>query len=101
MGRPTAGISTRGVANAQNGIRIIVVVMNKKIMNLIQTAEQETDWQLIWLAISDSLHIFAKLIQRCPEIINDLSLQEIASFLNISPGYLSTIRKEITFSDKK
>ena len=41
------------------------------------------------------------LIQRCPGIINDLSLQEIASFLNISPGYLSTIRKEITFSNKK
>ena len=71
--------------------------MNKKIMNLIQTAEQETDLQLICY----SLRIFAKLIQRCPGIINDLSLQEIASFLNISPGYLSTIRKEITFSNKK
>ena len=75
--------------------------MNKKIMNLIQTAEQETDLQLICLAISDSLRIFAKLIQRCPGIINDLSLQEIASFLNISPGYLSRIRKAITFSNEK
>ena len=44
---------------------------------------------------------YALLLQRCPGITNHLTLQEIASFLNISPGYLSTIRKEITFSDKK
>lgn len=48
-----------------------------------------------------ALERYKLLLQRCPGIIHDLSLQDIASFLNISPGYLSTIRKEITFSDKK
>ena len=47
------------------------------------------------------LERYKLLIQRCPGITNHLTLQEIASFLNISPGYLSSIRKEITFSDKK
>ena len=41
------------------------------------------------------------LIRRCPGITKDLTIQEIASFLKISPGYLSTIRKEITFSNDK
>ena len=41
------------------------------------------------------------LIQRCPGITKDLTIQEIASFLNITPNYLSTIRKEITFSNEK
>ena len=41
------------------------------------------------------------LLRRCPGIINDLPLNVIASFLNISPSHLSNIRKEITFSNVK
>lgn len=41
------------------------------------------------------------LLRRCPGIVNDLPLNAIASFLNISPSHLSNIRKEITFSSEK
>lgn len=37
------------------------------------------------------------LMQRCPGIVNELPLNAIASFLNITPQMLSKIRKEITF----
>ena len=37
------------------------------------------------------------LMQRCPGIVELLNLQDIASFLNISPQLLSKIRKEITY----
>ena len=37
------------------------------------------------------------LMQRCPGIVWHLDLQDIASFLNITPQMLSKIRKEITF----
>ena len=37
------------------------------------------------------------LMQRCPGIVGHLDLQDIASFLNITPQMLSKIRKEITF----
>jgi len=37
------------------------------------------------------------LMQRCPGIVKHLDLQDIASFLNITPQMLSKIRKEITF----
>ena len=37
------------------------------------------------------------LIQRCPGIIEHLDLQDIASFLNVTPKTISKIRKEITF----
>lgn len=40
---------------------------------------------------------YALLMQRCPGIVNELSLSAIASFLNITPQLLSKIRKEITF----
>ena len=37
------------------------------------------------------------LMQRCPGIVQHLPLNAISSFLCITPNYLSTIRKEITF----
>ena len=33
------------------------------------------------------------LLQRCPGIVEHLDLQDLASFLCITPNYLSTIRK--------
>ena len=40
------------------------------------------------------------LMQRCPGIVKHLNLQDIASFLNVTPKTISKIRKEITFSNK-
>ena len=37
------------------------------------------------------------LMQRCPDIVEHLNLQDIASFLNVTPKTISKIRKEITF----
>ena len=37
------------------------------------------------------------LMQRCPGIVEHLALQDIASFLNVTPKTISKIRKEITF----
>ena len=41
------------------------------------------------------------LLQRCPCIVEHLDLQDLASFLCITPNYLSTIRKSITFEVQK
>ena len=41
------------------------------------------------------------LLKRCPGIVEHLALQDFASFLCITPNYLSTIRKSITFESKK
>ena len=40
---------------------------------------------------------YEMLLSRCPGIVGHLDLQDIASFLNITPQMLSKIRKEITF----
>ena len=37
------------------------------------------------------------LMQRCPGIVEHLDLQDIASFLNVTPKTISKIRKDITF----
>ena len=37
------------------------------------------------------------LLRRCPGIVHHLALQSLASFLCVTPNYLSTIRKDITF----
>ena len=37
------------------------------------------------------------LMQRCPGIVEHFNLQDIASFLNVTPKTISKIRKEITF----
>ncbi len=41
---------------------------------------------------------YEKLLQRCPGIVEHLDLQDLASFLCITPNYLSTIRKAITLA---
>jgi len=40
---------------------------------------------------------YDQLMQRCPGIVEHLDLQDIASFLNVTPKTISKIRKEITF----
>jgi len=37
------------------------------------------------------------LLQRCPGIVEHFDLQDIASFLNVTPKTISIIRKDITF----
>ena len=44
---------------------------------------------------------YRHLLERCPQVVQMLSLKDIASFLNVTPVYLSKIRKEITFSKEK
>ena len=44
---------------------------------------------------------YEQLLQRCPGIVQHLALQDLASFLCVTPNYLSTIRKDITFEAKK
>lgn len=43
---------------------------------------------------------YMDLIQRIPSILQDITLKELASYLQITPTYLSRIRKEITFGKK-
>ena len=41
------------------------------------------------------------LLKRCPGIVEHLALQDLASFLCITPQMLSKIRKEISFGAQK
>ena len=43
---------------------------------------------------------YEQLLQRCPGIVEHLALQDLASFLCITPQQLSRIRKAVTFSEK-
>lgn len=41
---------------------------------------------------------YCALLQRCPDILQKVSLKEIASYLRITPTHLSRIRKKLTFT---
>ena len=43
---------------------------------------------------------YRRPIDRCPLVVQMLSLKDIASFLNITPSYLSTLRKEMTYETR-
>ena len=47
-----------------------------------------------------SRELYELLLRRCPGIVEHLALQDIASFLNVTPKTISKIRKEITFAQK-
>ena len=53
-----------------------------RYLNLYRQSPKERYWELI---------------RRCPNILQDITLKELASYLQITPTYLSRIRKEITF----
>jgi len=41
---------------------------------------------------------YKRLLRRCPQIVQQINLKDIASFLRVTPTTISKIRKEITFS---
>ena len=41
------------------------------------------------------------LLQRCPGIVEFLALQDLASFLNVTPKTISKIRRDITFDGQE
>ena len=43
---------------------------------------------------------YRRLLDRCPQVVQMLSLKDIASFLNITPQMLSKFRREITFGQQ-
>ena len=53
-----------------------------RYLNLYRQSPKERYWELI---------------RCCPNILQDITLKELASYLQITPTYLSRIRKEITF----
>lgn len=40
---------------------------------------------------------YHRLFERCPEIVQNISLKDIASYLKVTPTTISNIRREITF----
>ena len=55
----------------------------------------------IGTTVSSVFERYEMLMQRCPGIVDHLALQDIASFLNVTPQTISKIRKEITFDSRK
>ncbi|MCM1312773.1 MAG: Crp/Fnr family transcriptional regulator [Bacteroides sp.] len=41
---------------------------------------------------------YVALLKRCPDILQHVTLKELASFLQITPTHLSRLRKELTFA---
>ena len=44
---------------------------------------------------------YHQLLKRCPQVVQMLSLKDIASFLNVHPNTISKIRRDITFENRK
>ena len=40
---------------------------------------------------------YKRLLLRCPEIVQSITLKDIASYLKVTPTTISNIRREITF----
>ena len=49
------------------------------------------------LLIADSHERYLALLRRCPGIVHDVPLKELASFIGVTQQMFSRIRKEITF----
>jgi DNA-directed RNA polymerase specialized sigma subunit len=54
------------------------------------------DDQIMEMLTLPPLERYRLLVEKSPEIINNVTLKEIASFLNVTPQHLSRIRKQKT-----
>ena len=89
-----------------------VLACNCEVLNIVFNENRELHQQLSDLLFHDvykrylDMHRlspkerYIALLKRCPDILQSISIKEIASFLNVTPTYLSRIRKEITFENK-
>ena len=89
-----------------------VMACNCEVLNKVFNEKRELHQQLSDLLFHDvykrylDMHRlspkerYIALLKRCPDILQSISIKEIASFLNVTPTYLSRIRKEITFENK-
>ena len=89
-----------------------VMACNCEVLNKVFNEKRELHQQLSDLLFHDvykrylDMHRlspkerYIALLKRCPDILQSISIKEIASFLNVTPTYLSRIRKEITFDNK-
>ena len=102
----------------QSDVTIIAETQSEVYLIDGETLKQlyETDLKLKDLALSIYEHLFNQvysqyldsyrtssreryksLLRRCPLIVQDISLKDIASYLHVTPTTISTIRREITF----
>ena len=60
----------------------------------------QTQARYVVLHCTTARERYELLLRRCPGIVHHLALQDLASFLCVTPNYLSTIRKDIPFDAK-
>ncbi len=86
-GKELLNIFKRNTDNTQIGREIAEVLFVQTYNNLLDQYR------------FDAHSRYVRLLNRCPQSIQLLSLKDIASYLNITPQMLSRIRKNITFND--
>lgn len=59
----------------------------------------QTYAQLCSLYVQTPAERYRSLLLRCPQIVQQISLKEMASFLRVTPTTVSAIRRKITFDD--
>lgn len=57
--------------------------------------------QYLELHVKSPKERYVALLRRWPDIVQNVTLKEIASYLKITPTHLSRIRKELTFAGQK
>lgn len=89
-----------------------VLVCDCEVLNKVFDEDRELHQQLSDLLFHHvykqylDMHRFSPkeryiaLLKRCPDILQNITIGEVASYLNVTPTYLSRIRKEITFESK-
>ena len=65
-------------------------------MESFQALARSFDTQIMAMLTLPPLERYHLLVEKSPEIINNVTLKEIASFLNVTPQHLSRIRKQKT-----
>lgn len=84
------------VISKQNIEFIYSIIPNTQRIGILkfQVIAKSFEDQITLILTLPPLERYRRLLQKSPEIINNVTLKELASFLNVTPQHLSRIRKQ-------
>lgn len=81
-----------------NMIRRIFEEQPELRYGLAERLFQQAYTQYLDMHIKSPKERYLELLRRCPGILQNITLKEMSSYLNITPTHLSRIRRELTFT---
>ena len=81
---------------------MLLILLDSDDMKEVQQAISDHLFSQVYTQYLDTYRMstrerYTELLRRCPNLVQNISLKDIASYLKVTPTTISNIRREVTF----